>query len=121
MERAAGLVTPPSQRLDSQCKHPTHPLTMKVVFRTQRQVRNMRRELGFSTDEVELIMVHVAAAFETPPGFSFICDKTVEARTQKSLKTRFARIVSGEVILFESAREEALGQIFGVFVAGLPL
>ena len=62
----------------------------------------------------------VAAAFEPATGFSFIGNKAVETRTQISLKAGLAGVVSGKVILLERVREEALRQIFGVFVIGVP-
>jgi hypothetical protein len=66
-------------------------------------------------------VVKVASTFEAAAGLSFVCDKAVETRTQKCLKTRFASVVAGEMILLECVCEESLRQIFGVFVAGLPL
>ena len=40
----------------------------------------------FCGGEVELIVVHVAAAFEPPSGFAFVRDKAVETGAQKRLK-----------------------------------
>jgi len=79
----------------------------------------MRGKLVFSGSEIEVVMV--AAAFQPRARFSFIGNKAVETRAQKRLEAGFAGVVSGEVILFERVREEALRQIFGVFVAGVPL
>jgi hypothetical protein len=65
-------------------------------------------------------MVYVAATLESLPGFAFVCDEAIETRTQKCLKAGFVSVVSGEVILFKSAGEEALREILGVFVVCVP-
>ena len=80
----------------------------------------MRSEFIFGGGEIELIVVHVAPSLEPASGFAFVCDKAVQTRAQISLKTGFAGVVSGEVILFEGVREEALREIFGVFVVSVP-
>src|SRR5215216_5602513 len=66
-------------------------------------------------------MVHVAATLEPPPGFPFIRNKAIETSAQKRLKTGLARVVTGEMIFLEGVCEEALRQIFRVFVIRLPL
>jgi hypothetical protein len=80
----------------------------------------VQRQFGFSGDEVELIVVHVTAAFEAPAGFALIRNKAVETRSQKRLKARFAGVVAGEMVLLERVREEPLRQIFCVFVICVP-
>src|SRR5215217_490133 len=93
---------------------------MEIVFGAERG-RSVRGKLMFCRSEVKLVMVHVAAALESLPGFAFIGDKPVETRAQKRLKAGFASVVGGEVILFESVGEEALREILGVFVICAPL
>ncbi|HEX5885125.1 MAG TPA: hypothetical protein VFY67_11355 [Pyrinomonadaceae bacterium] len=67
-----------------------------------------------------MIVVHIAAAFEPPPGLSFVRNKAVQARSQKRLEGGLAGVVACEVILLEGVCEEALGQIFCVFIICLP-
>src|SRR6185503_2357670 len=78
-------------------------------------------KLGFRGGEIELIVVHVAAAFEPSSGFAFVRDEAVETSAQESLKAGFRGVVAGEVVLLECVRKERLRQIFCVFVIGLPL
>src|SRR5262249_440744 len=99
--------------------HPTHPLAMKIVFGTQIR-RSVRGKLVFSGDEVELVVVRVAAAFEPASGLAFISDKPVETHAQKSLKASLPRIVLAEMIFLECVGEDALRQILGVLVVSLP-
>jgi hypothetical protein len=81
----------------------------------------MRRKLVFGGDEVELIVVHTTAAFETSPRLALICNKPIQAGAQKRLEAGFGCIVAGKVVLLECVREESLRQIFRVFVIRLPL
>jgi len=80
----------------------------------------MRGEFIFCCGEIELVVIHFTATFEPASGFAFVCDETVQAGAEKCLKACFARVVSGEVILFEGVGEEPLRQILGVFVVRVP-
>ena len=63
----------------------------------------------------------VAATLQSPSGFALIRNEAIETRTQKRLKAGLARVVSGKMIFLECIREEALRQIFRVFVVYVPL
>src|SRR5689334_19635854 len=119
MEIAARRFTALTKGVDGERKHPAHPLAMKIIFRTETR-GCVRGELVFGGGEVELIVVHAAAPLEPVAGFAFIGDEAVETRAQISLEAGFAGVIVREVILFESAGEEALRQIFGVFVISVP-
>ena len=80
----------------------------------------MRGELILGGSEVELTMIHVAAAFESAAGFAVIGHKPVETSSQKGLKAGLGGVVTGKMILLESVCEESLGQIFCVLVVCLP-
>jgi hypothetical protein len=94
---------------------------LKQVFRRYVTGPQLRGIFFTRTHKVELEVFEISAAFETLTGFSFICDKAIEARSQKRLETRLRSIVAGEVVLLECSCEEALREIFGVFVTGVPL
>src|SRR5688500_5648825 len=94
---------------------------MKVILGSQVRSRSMRRKLVCCTYEVQLKVFKVSAALETFATLALVCHKTIEARAQKRLKTGFARVVNGEVVLLKCIREEALCQVLGVFIVGLPL
>src|SRR5262249_30292671 len=111
----------PAQSLDCKRKHPAYPLAMKVVFRSQIGRGRIAREFIFRAYEIKWEMFVAAAALETLACLTFVCHEAVETGAQKRLKARFARVVIGEVLLLEGVREEALGEIFGIFVVGLPL
>src|SRR5689334_7493416 len=81
----------------------------------------MMPEFSCRAHEVELKMFLLSATLETLSCFSFIGHKAVETRAQKRLKTRFARVVVSEVVFLKRVREEALREVFCVFVARLPL
>src|SRR5215213_513574 len=77
-------------------------------------------KFDFSSSEVELVVVHVTAAFEPLSCFAFIGNKPIETRAQKRLKAGLSRVVTGKMVLLERVGEKSLGQIFCVLVVSLP-
>src|SRR5687768_7474314 len=97
---AARLIAATTKCLDSEGEHPAHPLAMKIFFGSQGR-SGMSSKLVFRGGEVELVVVHVAAALEPPSGFAFIRNKAIETCAQKRLKAGLAGVVSGEMVFLE--------------------
>jgi hypothetical protein len=87
-------------------------------------VLNRRRgtgQLPLSTLEIQGNQRNSAAAFQPLGLLTLIGRQPVQAGAQIRAKTRLRRIVLAKKSLIESACEEALDQILGIFIGRLPL
>ena len=90
------------------------PLAMEPAFGIRLVAARVRREVRVEAREVDAGDGDAAAALETAGRLLFVGEETVEAGAHERAEARLRRIVPGEVLALERAREELLGQVLRV-------